>query len=85
MRQRAGRARFWDKEEIDLRIVNDGHEVTFWCGDGREWHQLGIAYCRDGDHHDTIGDFRCLAPAIFVSGEGVVRLDSFRYEPLDLK
>lgn len=59
--------------------------MTLWCGDGGEWNQLGIAYRLDGYHHHSFGGFRPLAPAIFVSGKGLARLDSFRHEPLELK
>ncbi len=67
-----------------LRVTNDRHIVTFHTSrDGRTWEKYGVQMEVSGYHHNTVGKFLSLRPALYAAGAGRVRFLDFRYRALD--
>ncbi|MGB8261893.1 MAG: family 43 glycosylhydrolase [Terracidiphilus sp.] len=65
-----------------LRIVNDRQEVDFWFRlPGGEWKRTEESAEISGMHHNVLGGFLDVRPAIFAAGQGQATLRSFRYWP----
>ena len=66
-----------------LRLRNDRHIVTLHTsGDGVQWYKFGVQMEVSGYHHNTMGDFLSLRPALYAAGRGEVRFRNFRYRAL---
>lgn len=81
--ERHGRKPAGIGRRLRLRIENDGHIVTLHHSvDGRTWTKYGVQMEVSGYHHNTMGDFLSLRPAIYAAGDGQIRVRNVRYEAL---
>ena len=65
-----------------LRIVNDRQEIDFYYrlpGDG--WHRTEASCEISGMHHNVLGGFLDVRPAVFAAGQGQATFRDFRYWP----
>jgi hypothetical protein len=51
--------------------------------DGETWTKHSWQFELSGVHHNVLGDFLSLRPALYACGEGAVRFRDFRYRALD--
>lgn len=66
-----------------IRLRNDRHIVTIHTSnDGETWHKFGVQMEVSGYHHNTMGGFLSLRPALYAAGTGEVRFRDFRYRAL---
>ena len=65
-----------------LRIVNDRQEVDFYYRlPGKPWVRTPDSSEISGMHHNVLGGFLDVRPAIYASGSGKATFRSFRYWP----
>jgi beta-xylosidase len=63
-----------------IRLVNDRNLVSlYYSSNGTEWKRHDVRMDVSGYHHNTFYDFLSLRPALYASGTGEVRFDSFKY------
>jgi beta-xylosidase len=68
---------------LHIRLQNDRDTVTIHTSpDGEEWTKFGVQMDVSGYHHNTMGDFLSLRPAIYAAGAGGVRVRSVHYRAL---
>lgn len=66
-----------------LKIVNDCHDVAFCYGtDGLRWNRLDVGMETSGYHHNTLGGYLSLRPALYSIGCGSAVFQTFRYRPI---
>lgn len=66
-----------------LKLRNDHHVVTLWhSADGKTWTRYWMQMEVSGYHHNVMGGFYSLRPALFSAGEGQVKFMDFRYRAL---
>jgi xylan 1,4-beta-xylosidase len=69
---------------LHLKLENDRHIVTMrYSVDGETWTKHSWQFELSGVHHNVLGDFLSLRPALYACGEGAVRFRDFRYRALD--
>lgn len=73
------------RRDMSLSIVNDHHEVDFYVRAGHQgpWQRLRKGIEVGGYRHNTFGGFLSLRAALWAGGDGRVRFEKFRYQPLD--
>lgn len=65
-----------------LRIVNDNQEVDFYFRlPGQSWQRTRESAEVSGMHHNVLGGFLDLRPAVFAAGSGSTSFRNFRYWP----
>jgi beta-xylosidase len=65
-----------------LRIVNDRQEVDFYYRlPGQPWKKTETSAEVSGLHHNVLGGFLDLRPAVFACGQGHATFRNFRYWP----
>lgn len=65
-----------------LRVVNDRQEVDFWYRlPGGAWERMAESAEVSGMHHNVLGGFLDLRPAVFAAGTGKATFRGFRYWP----
>ncbi len=65
-----------------LRIVNDRQEVDFYYRlPGKSWQRAETTAEVSGMHHNVLGGFLDLRPAVYASGQGKATFRNFRYWP----
>ena len=65
-----------------LRIVNDRQEVDFYYRlPGEEWRRMEESAEVSGMHHNVLGGFLDVRPAVFAAGIGQATFRNFRYWP----
>ncbi len=65
-----------------LRIVNDRQEIDFWFKfPGKEWVRAEASAEVSGMHHNVLGGFLDVRPALYACGKGQAKLRGFRYWP----
>jgi xylan 1,4-beta-xylosidase len=65
-----------------LRVVNDRQEVDFYYRlPGEAWKKMQESAEVSGMHHNVLGGFLDLRPAVFASGSGKATFRGFRYWP----
>jgi beta-xylosidase len=65
-----------------LRVVNDDQEVDFYYRlPGEEWARMQESAEISGMHHNVLGGFLDVRPAVFAAGSGQATFRSFRYWP----
>lgn len=65
-----------------LRIVNDRQEVDFYFRlPGQAWKRAEASAEISGMHHNVLGGFLDVRPAVYACGQGQATLRSFRYWP----
>jgi xylan 1,4-beta-xylosidase len=65
-----------------LRIVNDRQEVDFYFKlPGQEWKKTEASAEISGMHHNVLGGFLDVRPAVYACGSGAATFHSFRYWP----
>ncbi len=68
---------------LHVRLVNDRNVVSaYTSGDGETWMKFGTGWEVSGYHHNVMGGFLSLRPAIYAAGTGEVRFRGFRYRAL---
>jgi xylan 1,4-beta-xylosidase len=68
---------------VFIRLRNDENVVTMhYSHDGRNWTQHPWQMEVSGMHHNVLGGFLSLRPAIYSAGTGAIRLRDFRYRAL---
>ena len=74
---RVGRSR------VAIRIVNDKQDVRFYYrDDAGTWRIMQPSMEISGAHHNAIGGWHAVRPALFASGKGQARFSYFHYRPL---
>lgn len=67
-----------------LRMINNNHIVSCWYStDGNKWTKTEWSYEVSGYHHNVMGKFLSLRPAIYAAGKGRVVFKNFRYKALN--
>jgi xylan 1,4-beta-xylosidase len=85
---RYGQERLLDKPQelggkVHLRLTNDRHIVTIhYSADGKEWRRFGTQMEVSGYHHNVMGEFLSLRPALYAAGTGEVVFRNFKYRAL---
>jgi beta-xylosidase len=70
-------------DSIHLKIKNDHHTVSMhYSNDGQNWKKLERSIDVAHINLNAYGQFTCLRPGIFASGEGKVRFKNFIYSRL---
>jgi beta-xylosidase len=65
-----------------LRVVNDHQEIDFYYRlPGRPWHKTWESSEISGMHHNVLGGFLDVRPAVYAAGSGKATFRSFRYWP----
>jgi beta-xylosidase len=65
-----------------LRIVNDRQEVDFYYRlPGESWQRTQESAEISGMHHNVLGGFLDVRPAVFAAGQGHATFRNFRYWP----
>jgi beta-xylosidase len=65
-----------------LRVVNDRQEIDFYYRlPGDEWRRMSESAEISGMHHNVLGGFLDVRPAVFAAGVGHATFRSFRYWP----
>jgi xylan 1,4-beta-xylosidase len=65
-----------------LRVVNDNQDVDFYYRlPGGEWRRMEESAEISGMHHNVLGGFLDVRPAIFAAGKGQATFRNFRYWP----
>jgi beta-xylosidase len=65
-----------------LRIVNDRQELDFYYRlEGEGWRKAAASAEISGMHHNVLGGFLDVRPALYVCGKGEARFKNFRYWP----
>jgi xylan 1,4-beta-xylosidase len=65
-----------------LRVVNDRQEVDFYFRvSGKPWQRAQESAEISGMHHNVIGGFLDVRPALYACGDGKATLRNFRYWP----
>lgn len=73
----------WKDTMVQLKIVNDHHELTMYYGqDGISWHKIIMGMECSGCHHNTLGGFSSVKAGIFAAGSGEVIFRNFNYHPI---
>jgi xylan 1,4-beta-xylosidase len=68
---------------VMVRVKNDRNVVTFsYSHDGVRWTQHPWQMEVSGMHHNVLGGFLSLKPAIYSAGEGSVRIEDVKYRGL---
>jgi xylan 1,4-beta-xylosidase len=63
-----------------LRVVNDNQEVDFYFRlPGKSWQRMSESAEIAGMHHNVLGGFLDVRPAVYASGSGRATFRSFRY------
>ncbi len=69
--------------KVTIKLRNDRNIVTFhYSHNGQPWVQHPWQMEVSGMHHNVLGDFLSLRPAIYSSGEGSIRIRNFTYKTL---
>jgi len=67
---------------VTLRIVNDDQELDFYYKlPGQAWQKTEESAEVSGMHHNVLGGFLDLRPALFATGQGQATFRNFRYWP----
>lgn len=83
-----GRPGYWREpapatRQIQLRIVNDHHIITYyWRVGGQDWTRHAIRAEASGCHANTMQDLASLRPALYAAGKGEVRFSDYRMRAL---
>jgi beta-xylosidase len=65
-----------------FRVVNDRQEVDFYYRlPGRAWQKTESSAEVSGLHHNVLGGFLDLRPAVYACGQGQATFRGFRYWP----
>ncbi len=66
---------------LQLRLVNDHHEVSFWWSldNGKSWQRHWTGLDVSGYHHNVFGAFLSLRPGMMVVGHGYAVFRHFAY------
>jgi beta-xylosidase len=65
-----------------LRVVNDRQEVDFYYQlPGEPWRRMEESAEISGMHHNVLGGFLDVRPALFAAGSGQATFRGFRYWP----
>jgi beta-xylosidase len=65
-----------------IRIVNDRQEVDFYFRvPGKSWQRTQESAEISGMHHNVLGGFLDVRPALYACGSGKATLRNFRYWP----
>lgn len=68
---------------MHIRLVNDRNIVSiYYSPDGKTWQRWDTRMDVSGYHHNTMGDFLSLRPALYAAGTGEVRFRNFTYRAL---
>jgi xylan 1,4-beta-xylosidase len=68
---------------LHLRLANENHIITIHTSvDGKTWERFGTRMEVSAYHHNAVGDFLSLRPAIYAAGEGEVKIRDFKYRAL---
>jgi xylan 1,4-beta-xylosidase len=68
---------------VTIRVKNDRNVVTFfYARDGQGWVQHPWQMEVSGMHHNVLGGFLSLKPAIYSAGEGSIRIADVKYRGL---
>lgn len=68
---------------LSLRITNDHNILTMDTSpDGQTWTRYPTAIEVSGYHHNTVGDFLSLRPALYAAGQGAATFKNFKYQAL---
>lgn len=70
--------KLWLRMRLEEQVLTIHHSR-----DGREWTKYGVQMEVSGYHHNTVGKFLSLRPALYAAGDGRVRFLDFRYRALD--
>jgi xylan 1,4-beta-xylosidase len=71
-------------QRLHLKLENRRHIVTMrYSTDGASWTKHPWQFEVSGVHHNVLGDFLSLRPALYACGSGNVRFREFRYRALD--
>ena len=72
------------RSRVAIRIVNDKQDVRFYYkDDAGQWQIMQPSMEISGAHHNAIGGWHAVRPALFASGKGQARFAYFHYRPLD--
>lgn len=81
--QRRGAALEAGGRRLFIRLRNDRNIVTMdYSPDGEQWRRHGVQMEVSGYHHNTMGDFLSLRPAIYCAGAGQARFKRVTYRAL---
>lgn len=69
-------------QNIKLKMVNDNHEVKLYFTQDGNWKRLPKTLEVSGLHHNVLGGFLSLRPALFAFGEGETIFRNFKYKQL---
>lgn len=70
-------------KRLHIRLRNDRDTVTLHTSaNGETWTKFGVQMDVSGYHHNTMGDFLSLRPAIYAAGTGGVRVRRVSYRAL---
>jgi xylan 1,4-beta-xylosidase len=68
---------------LSIRLINDRNLLSlYYSADGKEWQRFDRRMDVSGCHHNTVGDFLSLRPALYVTGQGEARFRNFKYRAL---
>ena len=71
------------RRKIELRIVNDRQDVRFYYKDNAgAWQIMQPSMEISGAHHNAIGGWHAIRPALFAAGKGQARFGFFRMSML---
>jgi xylan 1,4-beta-xylosidase len=72
------------QDNVYLRLVNDHHDLLcYYSLDGKEWKRMEFVTETSGYHHNILGDWGYLRPALFATGDGEVQFRNFQYQGLN--
>ncbi|MBC7400661.1 MAG: family 43 glycosylhydrolase [Mucilaginibacter sp.] len=72
------------QDNIYLRLTDDHHDLLcYYSLDGKDWKRLDFVTEISGYHHNILGGWGYLRPALFAVGEGDVQFKDFQYQGLD--
>jgi xylan 1,4-beta-xylosidase len=72
------------QDNIYLRLTDDHHDLLcYYSLDGKEWKRLDFVTELSGYHHNILGGWGYLKPAIFAVGDGEIQFKDFQYQGLD--
>ena len=69
--------------KVKIRVRNDRNIVTFfYARDGEDWVRHPWQMEVSGMHHNVLGGFLSLRPAIYSAGAGSIVIGDFTYRAL---
>lgn len=68
------------QDSVYLRLVNDHHDLLcYYSLDGKDWTRMDFVTEISGYHHNILGGWGYLKPALFATGDGEVKFRDFKY------